>query len=117
MRGGEIQVNGGQEQLDFTFVSDAAAGIAAAAVSDATDNMTYNITRGQAHTLLAAAELAIQIAGQGTIQINEADNRFPSRGQLNTARAYNDFRYLPEVNIEQGFKEYYAWLNDSFYRT
>jgi UDP-glucose 4-epimerase len=117
MRGGEIQVNGGQEQLDFTFVSDAAAGIAAAAVSDATDNMTYNITRGQSHTLLAAAELAVHIAGQGTIQINEADNRFPSRGQLNTARAYNDFGYLPKVNIEQGFKEYYAWLNNSFYRT
>ena len=117
MRGGEIQVNGGQEQLDFTFVSDAAAGIAAAAVSDATDNMTYNITRGQAHTLLAAAELAVHVAGQGTIQINKADNCFPSRGQLNTARAYNDFGYLPKVNIEQGFNEYYAWLNDSFYRT
>jgi UDP-glucose 4-epimerase len=111
MRGEEIQVNGGKEQLDFTFVSDAAEGIATAAVSDATDNMTYNISRGQAHTLLEAAELAVQ----GTIQVNNPDDRFPSRGLLNTVRAYNDFGYLPQVSIEQGFKEYYAWLEDSIY--
>ena len=117
MRGGEIQVNGGNEQLDFTFVSDASEGIATAAVSDNTDNMTYNITRGHAHTLLEAAELAVQIAGQGTIRVNDPDNRFPSRGQLNTARAYNDFGYAPEVSIKQGFEEYYAWLKDSVYRT
>jgi len=117
MRGGEIQVNGGQEQLDFTFVSDAANGIATATVSDATDNVTYNITRGQAHTLLEAAELAVCIAGTGTIRVNEPDNRFPSRGQLNTARAYNDFGFRPQVDITQGFDEYYAWLKDTVHRT
>lgn len=117
MRGGEIQVNGGNESLDFTFVSDAANGIATAAVSDTTDNMTYNITRGQAHTLLEAAELAVRVAGSGTIQVNEPDNRFPSRGQLNTARAYNDFGFRPEVDITQGFNEYYAWLKDTLHRT
>ena len=117
MRDGEIQVNGGNESLDFTFVSDAANGIATAAVSDTTDNMTYNITRGQAHTLLEAAELAVRIAGSGTIRVNEPDNRFPSRGQLNTARAYNDFGFRPEVDITQGFDEYYAWLKDTVHRT
>ena len=117
MRGGEIQVNGGSEQLDFTFVSDAAGGIATVAVSDNTDNMTYNITCGHARTLLEAAELAVQIAGQGTIQVNDPDNNFPSRGQLNISRAHNDFGYAPAVPLEQGFKEYYAWLNDSVYWT
>ena len=117
MRGGEIQVNGGNESLDFTFVADAANGIATAAVSDTTDNMTYNITRGQAHTLLEAAELAVRIAGSGTIRVNEPDNNFPSRGQLNTARAYNDFGFRPEVDITQGFDEYYAWLKDTVHRT
>jgi nucleoside-diphosphate-sugar epimerase len=117
MRGGEIQVNGGNESLDFTFVSDAANGIATAAVSDTTDNMTYNITRGQARTLLEAAELAIRVAGSGTIRVNEPDNNFPSRGQLNTTRAYNDFGFNPEVDIIQGFDEYYAWLKYTVHRT
>ena len=115
MRGGIIQVNGGKEQLDFTSVSDAADAIATAAVSDATDNMTYNITRGHARTLLEAAELAVQIVGRGTIQVNHPDDSFPSRGQLNISRAYNDFGYMPQTNIEQGFEEYYAWIKDSVY--
>ena len=117
MRGGQIQVNGNDQSLDFTHVADAADGIATASVSVDTDNMTYNITRGQARTLLEAAKLAVEIAGQGTIQVNDADNTFPSRGQLNITRAYEDFGYSPQTNIEQGFKEYHAWLADSFCRT
>ena len=117
MRGDTIQVRGGNEELDFTYVSDAAEGIAAAAVSDDTYNTTYNITRGRSRTLLEAAELAVKIAGQGAIEVGVADENFPSRGQLNTQRAHLDFGYRPEVDIEQGFEEYYAWLNNSFYRT
>lgn len=115
MRGGEIQVNGGHEQLDFTFISDVVDGIVNASISNNTDNMTYNVTKGNARTLLEAAELAVKIAGKGSIQVNDPDNRFPSRGQLNIVRAYNDFGYLPEVNIEQGFQEYYEWLNNNPY--
>ena len=117
MRGEVIQVNGPKEQLDFTYVGDAAQGIADASVSDNTDNMTYNITRGQSRTLLEAAELAVRIVGSGTIQVNERDDNFPSRGQLNTTRAYQDFAFAPTVNIEQGFQEYYDWLTNSFYGT
>jgi nucleoside-diphosphate-sugar epimerase len=115
IRGDTIQVRGGLEELDFTYVLDAAKGIAEAAVSDATYNTTYNITRGRSRTLLEAANLAVQIAGQGTINIQVADENFPSRGQLNTQRAHLDFGYTPEVDIEQGFQEYYEWLNNSFY--
>lgn len=115
MRGGAIQVNGADEALDFTYVSDCADGIATAAISDATDNMTYNIARGRGRTLKEAAELAVSIVGKGTISINAADADFPSRGQLATDRAYNDFGFAPTVNIEQGFREYYEWLKDSIY--
>jgi nucleoside-diphosphate-sugar epimerase len=115
MRGDAVQVRGGSEELDFTYISDAAQGIAEASVSDNTYNTTYNITRGRSRTLLEAANLAVQIAGQGTIEMQSADESFPSRGQLNTQRAHLDFGYTPEVDIEQGFQEYYEWLKDSFY--
>jgi nucleoside-diphosphate-sugar epimerase len=115
MRGGEIQVNGDKESLDFTYVCDAADGIATASISEYTDNMTYNIARGQARRLIDAAELAVRIAGRGTIRVREPDDSFPSRGQLNIARAYNDFGFIPQVNIEQGFVEYYEWLKNSIY--
>jgi nucleoside-diphosphate-sugar epimerase len=115
IRGGEIQVNGGDEQLDFTFVTDAAEGIAVAAVSATSSNLVYNITRGRGRSLSEAAELAVQIVGTGTIKINTADDSFPSRGQLNTTRAREDFGFNPQVDIEQGFQEYYEWLKNTLH--
>jgi nucleoside-diphosphate-sugar epimerase len=117
MRGETIQVNGPKEQLDFTYINDVASGIADASVSNNTDNMTYNITLGTSRTLLEAAELAVKIAGSGTIQVNDRDDNFPSRGQLNIIRAQNDFSFTPTVNIEEGFQQYYDWLiNNPIYR-
>jgi UDP-glucose 4-epimerase len=110
MRGETIKVNGAKESLDFTHVSDAADGIATASLSENT-----NITRSQSRTLLEAAELAVQIAGQGHIQVNDRDDNFPSRGQLNISRAYNDFGFQPTVTIEEGFQQYYGWIKESEY--
>ena len=59
MRGDPLRVNGAGETLDFTFVDDAATGIVAAALSDNTDNKTYNITKSHSHSLLDAANLAV----------------------------------------------------------
>ena len=117
MRGETIQVNGPNESLDFTYVDDVADGITNASISDDTDNMTYNITRGSSRTLLEAAELAVKIAGSGTIQVNDRDDNFPSRGQLNIVRSQNDFSFTPTVNIEEGFQQYYDWLTNSIYWT
>ena len=111
MHGGELIVNGAEDSLDFTYIDDAAMGIAVAAISEDSVNGLYNITRGQSRTLLEAANLAIKIAGKGTIKINPRDNNFPLRGQLNILRAKNDFGFSPSVNIEEGFQEYYNWIN------
>jgi nucleoside-diphosphate-sugar epimerase len=113
MRGGEIQVNGSDESLDFTYVDDTAAGIVAAALTERVTWGTYNVTRGVGHTLLAAAELAVRIAGKGSIKINKKDQSFPSRGSLNINAAQRDLDYNPKTNIEEGFREYYNWLNNS----
>jgi nucleoside-diphosphate-sugar epimerase len=118
MRDGILNVNGGAECLDFTYVDDVAQGIAGAAVSDNTANTTYNITRGHARSLLQAAELCVDIVGRGQVQIRLPDANFPTRGQLNIQRAQLDFEYCPQVDIEQGFRLYYDWLIDNpVYRT
>jgi UDP-glucose 4-epimerase len=118
MRNENLNVNGKKECLDFTYVDDAARGIAMSAISDNTNNTTYNITRGHARSLLEAAELSVVISGQGHVQINLPDTNFPTRGQLNIRRAQLDFEYAPQVDIEQGFRLYYDWLiNNPIYRT
>lgn len=117
MRGGTLNVNGAGETLDFTYVEDAADGIVAAALSNNTDNKTYNITKSHSRTLLDAAQLAVKIVGKGTINVRGKDADFPSRGALNIDAARRDFGYDPKVDVEEGFQKYYDWLSTSEYWT
>lgn len=113
MRGGILRVNGASESLDFTYVEDAARGIAQAVLSETAKNKTYNITKSHSYTLLDAAELAVKIVGKGTIEVRDRDKDFPSRGALNIDAAHKDFGYNPLVDVEEGFQRYYNWFKSS----
>lgn len=117
MRGDTLRVKGAEEVLDFTYVEDAAQGIVKATLSKKSANKIYNITRSskKQYTLKDAAELAIQIAGSGFIEIQDRDLSFPKRGRLNIDRAVKDFDYAPQVNVEEGFLRYYEWFKSSTY--
>jgi nucleoside-diphosphate-sugar epimerase len=117
MRGDTLKVKGASEVLDFTYVQDAARGIVQATLSKNSANKIYNITRSseRQYTLQDAAELAIQIAGRGTLEIQDRDLAFPKRGRLNIDRAVKDFNYSPSVNVEEGFLKYYDWFQSSTY--
>ena len=71
IRGDTLKVKGAGECLDFTHVNDVTAGIVATAIDPRAVDQTFNITRSRARTLLEAAELAIAIAGKGTVEIQE----------------------------------------------
>jgi len=115
MRGDILRVNGAGETLDFTYVDDAADGIVAAATRVMAANRTYNITKSHSVSLLEAAEMIVKIVGRGTIEVRDRDQDFPSRGALNIDRARVILGFDPKVDVEQGFKNYYNWLNNSPY--
>ena len=115
MRGEALNVNGANETLDFTYVEDAADGIVAATNLDVANNKTYNITKSHSKTLLEAAELAVHIAGRGSINVRGRDLDFPSRGALNIDAARADLGYNPRVDMEEGFEIYHRWLQESPY--
>jgi UDP-glucose 4-epimerase len=115
MRGETLNVNGANETLDFTYVDDAADGIVAATTLNVANNRTYNITKSHSKTLLEAAELAVRIAGQGSINVRGRDLDFPSRGALNIDAARQDLGYNPQVDMEEGFEIYHRWLQESSY--
>jgi nucleoside-diphosphate-sugar epimerase len=115
MRSDVLKVNGAGETLDFTYVEDAADGIVSAALSENTNNKTYNITKSHSYSLLDAANLAVAIAGKGTIEVRGKDPDFPSRGALNIDAARRDFGFNPKVDVEEGFQLYYKWLSESTY--
>ena len=115
MRGGVLHVNGAGETLDFTYVDDAADGIVAAATRIMSANKTFNITKSHSVSLLEAAEMIVKIVGRGTIETRDRDLDFPSRGALNIDRAKTILGFDPKVDVEQGFENYYNWLNNSVY--
>ena len=116
MRGEVLKVNGRNETLDFTYVDDAADGFVAATLSDKAANNTYNITKSHSKTLLSAAELAVKLAGRGSIEVRDKDADFPSRGALDITRAKKDFGFDPKVDVDEGFQIYYDWLkNDPYF--
>jgi nucleoside-diphosphate-sugar epimerase len=65
--------------------------------------------------LLEAAQLALKLAGGGTLVVKDKDADFPSRGALNIDAARRDFEYDPKVDVEEGFQKYYDWLSTSSY--
>jgi nucleoside-diphosphate-sugar epimerase len=115
MRGGVLKVNGADETLDFTYVDDAADGVVAAATRIMSANRTYNITKSHSVSLLQAAEMIVKIVGSGTIECQDRDADFPSRGALNIDRARTILGFDPQVDVEQGFQKYYEWLSNSVY--
>jgi UDP-glucose 4-epimerase len=115
MRGGVLKVNGVNETLDFTYVNDAANGIVDAVQVESTKNKIYNITKSHSKTLLSAAELAVKLVGNGTIEVRDKDADFPSRGALDITAARRDFSFDPKVDIEEGFEIYYNWIKNSEY--
>jgi nucleoside-diphosphate-sugar epimerase len=115
MRGETLKVNGAGETLDFTYVDDAADGIVAAATRIMAANKTFNITKSQSVSLLEAAEMIVKIVGNGTIETRDKDADFPSRGALNIDRAKIILGYNPQVDVEEGFENYYKWLSESSY--
>ena len=115
MRGSVLRVNGVSETLDFTYVDDAADGIVAAATRIMSANKTFNITKSHSVSLLEAAEMIVKIVGRGTIEVRDKDADFPSRGALNIDRARTILGFDPKVDVEQGFENYYNWLNNSVY--
>lgn len=115
LRGSTLNVNGATETLDFTYVEDAAAGIVGATLSENTHNKTYNITKSHSWRLLDAANLAVSLAGSGTVDVRDKDADFPSRGALNIDAARRDFGFDPKVDVEEGFRRYHKWFTESSY--
>jgi nucleoside-diphosphate-sugar epimerase len=115
MRGETLKVNGPDEVLDFTYVEDTAMGIVLTATLDKANGNIYNITRSEDRqwNLKDAAELAIQIAGQGSLEVAARDLSFPKRGRLSIMKAQRDLGYSPQVNVEQGFQRYYDWYSQN----
>lgn len=115
LRNETLYVRGIDEKLDFTHVDDTAHGIVLAATLPNAINKIYNITRGQAHSLLAAAEMAVKICNKGKIEIVDRDTEFPSRGALDITWAQSNLKFHPLIDLADGMTRYMHWFKKSTY--
>ncbi len=110
LNGLPLKVKGREQALDFTYVTDTAAGIVGALFSEKAAGKAYNITRGRARTILEAAEIVAELFPGTEVDVQEADRFYPRRGTLDISDACVDFGYAPKVDLEKGLETYADFL-------
>lgn len=104
-----ITVNGPDNRLDFSYVTDVAAAFVAAAVHPAAANEIFNCTRGNGRRIIEAAEL-VQSQIPATIKSAPHDSFYPNRDTLNSDKLQSYTGWKPSIDIEQGIPEYLSWF-------
>ena len=108
----DLIVNDPSSLLDFTYVTDLARGIFAAATITNQRNETYNLTRGQARSLGEAAMLIKEITRSKSKVIYDTDplKDHPIRGALDISKARQHLNYQPRVDLQDGLGSYTHWI-------
>jgi UDP-glucose 4-epimerase len=108
-----VLFNGGKNRLDFTYVSDTAAGIVLAAKSEKAANEIFNITAGGARSI---KEFAMVVAKNlPGVQLKEmpSDDRVPERGTVDIKKAKKLLGFKPRYTIEQGIPNYIRGVKEN----
>jgi nucleoside-diphosphate-sugar epimerase len=106
---GRITVNGPNNKLDFSWVTDVADAFFYAATDANTANEIYNCTRGNGRSILEAAEL-VRSRIPAEIECLEHDDFYPNRDTLDSGKLQTATPWKPRIDIEQGIPEYLDWL-------
>ena len=112
-----IDVHGVDEKLDFSYVKDVAEGIALAATQEGGIDEVFNITGGQAYTLLDFVGILKRHFPNLSYNVMERDEKRPRRGKLSIAKAGSLLGYRPKYDLERGIKEYLDTCQELFTNT
>jgi nucleoside-diphosphate-sugar epimerase len=102
--------DGGRSMIDFTHVTDVADGFVRALLTPGAGNQTFNITRGNARSVLEFATEVKKYFPKAQLVEKPPDTSRPERGTLSIEKARKMLDYNPRIDIEQGIKEYVAAL-------
>jgi len=101
-----LYVDGEEETLDFTYVTDTAQGIAQAATTKGVSG-TFNISKQEKVTIKSVAERVVALVGKGTVKVRDQKLGMPSRGTLDCTKAREAFKFNPKISIDEGLELYY----------
>lgn len=107
------QFGDGLQTRDFTYVADAVAATAAAAVRGVPGRV-YNIGGGSRVSLREVFEMIGRVAGRPLA----VDRQPPQKGDMrdtyaDTSRARADLGFAPSVGLEEGLREMFRWMEST----
>jgi UDP-glucose 4-epimerase len=111
LQGGAVaQYGDGLQTRDFTFVADAVTATAAAAVRG-TPGGVYNIGGGSRVSLRDVFEMIARVSGRPLqIDLQPAQKGDMRDTYADTSRARADMGFAPSVDLEQGLREMFTWM-------
>lgn len=113
MAGEPIKIEGENNILDFTYVTDIAYGIVNAIYSKNT-NVTVNMSLSIGYAL---GDLAYAIkditASESPLLVHDHNPRYPKRGVQNIELAHKLFDFNPNIDLYSGLSQYFSWLQYS----
>ena len=103
-----------QTWLDFTYVSDIAAGMAEVLLSPTAANEAFNITRGEGHTLGEVIDILRPLFPELEVDVMVNDETFrPKRGALDVSKAARLVGWKPSVSLLEGMMRYVEWVQST----
>lgn len=107
-----IAANPAETFIDFTWVEDLVAGMAAAGQAPGVSGESFNLTFGNARSLEELVAVVAREAGHlNVVRSHTVASDRPRRGSLDVARARRLLGYSPAVDLETGVRRYLAFLN------
>ncbi len=108
--GEKLIIHGKDEKLDFTYIDDLVSGCILASKNPKGANETFNITFGEARTLLDYAKILKTFFRKLTYKVVERDKYRPKRGTLNIDKAKKLLGFKPKINLEKGTALYVKYV-------
>jgi len=115
LTGKELQVHGGGEQeRDFTYVSDTARGIVLALLSDKAIGEAFNISAGNAHPIKETIEIIREFIPNVKVKITPSRQACVPKRYLDITKARKLLRYEPKYDLKAGIREYVKWIAEKY---
>ena len=100
-----IELQGAYNLFDFTYVDDVVHGLQRI-VDLVPQSETYNITRGEAHTLQSMTDmLYAKLGKEKNYTLTPRPSNYPMRGSLNILKAQEELEYNPQYDLGTGLDD------------
>ena len=109
----KILIQGIDEKLDFSYVKDVAKGFVLVSTHEEAIGETFNITCGNARTLLDFAMILEKHFPSLEYEIKDRDAFRPQRGTLSIEKAKTLLGYQPDYDLEKGIDEYIEFVKEN----